>query len=304
MAAGTGTTMRAGAAALIMMRDGRELSAGQVRADPLARAAQRTVRQFDAFLARHDAPTAARVPEGFRVDIAPGVDGASASDNLIELGGPNRLFRSSTAHSPEIIGHELTHGIDQRMTMELRMVDEGWGDMIGAAFAREIGRRPQEHWRLADGMIRAPAGAPTHLRDLLDPAIRTTAGLRRRVALAERAPGQAWLLLSGHDFAGLITRPGALAAAEIGAAKVGSIYTHALLHELPAAMPAAMRDAFAGGERAQRAGGAWPLADIYIAAIRTSAQATLDAARTMPGAGRSTDALRAGWKRIGISGLD
>lgn len=290
--------------ALIIMRDGVELSARQVRADPAASAARRHVRDFDAFLARHGSPEDARIPEGFTVDLSSSLDNAYGGADSIDLGGPSRSFMRSTALAPDIVGHELVHGIDQRMQIQLGMVDEGWADIVGAAFARDRGYLGAEDWRIGVGTMRARSGGPAHLRHMLDPPIKTIGGLRRRITTAERRPEeQQFSLLDNHHLAGLITRPGALAAAEIGAARIGRIYTDALLHHLPQAMPTALDDAFAAAQRVQDSGGTWPLADIHVAAIRTSAQATLDAARDLPGARRATDALRAGWRRVGISDI-
>lgn len=289
-----------------VIRDGVELTAYAIRKDPAARAAVGTLRDFDRFIARHDAPEAARIPDGFTVELWPWYKNASGTETEMTLGGPNQSFRRSTAESPAIVAHEGVHGIDERLGLELGIVNEGWSDAVGQAYARSAGAVGADDWIFGRDVYRGRGNTPTHMRDMVNPEIRTIGGLRRSVTAAEKlGDEERWGRLSGHRFAGLITRPAALAAARVGTPAIDEIYTRALLHKVGPEHAASMPAAFDAATAVEKATGSWPLGEIYVQWVRSSAAATRSAALELHKPGSApVNALDDAWRAVGVRDLD
>jgi Zn-dependent metalloprotease len=93
--------------------------------------------------------------------------------------GDNQLF-IEFYNSPDVIGHELTHGVTQyesglRYEGESGALNESISDAFGAVFNQWLGNKPASDpagWLIGAGIMgpRATAAGKTCLRDMVDPA--------------------------------------------------------------------------------------------------------------------------------------
>jgi len=111
----------------------------------------------------------------YRVDF----DNAFWNGNQMVYGdGDGRLF-TEFYNSPDVIGHELTHGVTQNESGllyegESGALNESISDVFGAVFNQWLNGWPSSNaqgWLIGAGIIAAPerAAGKTCLRDMLDP---------------------------------------------------------------------------------------------------------------------------------------
>jgi Zn-dependent metalloprotease len=266
------------------------LNGAAVANDPVAATANRTVAQFDDFLAKHDAPAIARVPDGFDVILAPQSDNASANEGEIMLGAKPDVFARPSGLSTEIVGHELVHSVAMRAGIGTsEPTDEGWADIVGNAFARSVGAPEAADWKVGEGDFQ-PRHQLSSVRDLSRPKVFDVPALQRYLQ-SWRSPS-----FDEHHTPGPLTRAATQVAKATSPETMGTIFTEAFLHDLKPRIAQAQAET-----PAPPADHEGPWEPHFLGELRASAQATIDAATRLHGApSPELAAVRDAWLGVGV----
>jgi len=143
----------------------RAIDAAHVATHPLAGPANRLIHAYDDFLRHHGVGSAMRMPGPLTVELSGDLGVASAPGlSTMQLGGDPAYLARPSAHSAEMVGHELTH-------RELRapsQVAEAFADDVSVAFARRVGAPLSDNWIAGDDAL-----LPFAQRDLQHPRFAT-----------------------------------------------------------------------------------------------------------------------------------
>lgn len=274
----------------------RALSDAQIERDPIAHQAADTVRAFDRFLASHDAPARARIPDGFRIALIAGENNATGGSRGLDLGAGRAAFPRHSARSTEIVAHELVHAVSDFVGSRSSVAtEEGWADVVGNAFARQHGTAGADDWKVGEGAVTKQFAPNGYIRDLA----------HRRIATVPQLTSYVNNLGHGvfeiHEASGVLTTAATIAAQSTSPHTVGAIYTNALLHDLGPRTRATVPHSYARAAKTERETGKWPTERIFLAELRASARATLDAASRLHGRDSHEFASnRDSWDAVGL----
>jgi Zn-dependent metalloprotease len=277
----------------------RTLTPAALAQDPVAAAAVSTVQAFDRFLSDHDAPSAARLPDGFQVAVKASDGDAHGQAQGIVLGSKAPTFAHPSARSPEVIGHELTHSASALLGTTVYSTYETWADIVGNTFARSVGAPKTDDWNIGEGFTpKTPAHPDGVLRSLDHPAVPDA------TALVDYMHAHALTGIDTHLTGGPLGRAFTTFAGATSPKVAGDLFTDAFLHDLTprsrTITPVRERadTAWFTGPAAQREAVYAPVA---LEDLRSSARATFDAAaRTYGQASPRFAALRDAWAAVGL----
>lgn len=269
------------------------LTPKEVARDEIASTALRHVKAFDAFLRQYgrngwdDAGGELNIE--LRGDAPDNAGFSQAMGGVMELGRPVHYFRRHPARAPEIIGHELAHGV-LGSTNVARLVEESVADVLGVVFSRTAGHSKAGDWTVGRDTVTRRGAALGAARDLAQPDLPTISAAIDAVNGADHV-----MDVERYATGGFIGRAAALGEDALGPVENSRIWASALIDRLPKVLPSHSVSAPRFDPDAD-----WR--PRVVAGVTSSAnaiaRATIDAAGDL---GQSqVDAIREAWRQVGV----
>lgn len=284
------------------------LTRSQIAADPVASEALRWTEAYDGWLRLHgiDGWDGQGGDITVMLQRTPFTTSISSADGRMSLSYEPDVARFHLARSPEVVGHELSHGLIDRHAKLDWTVDEAVSDVLGALFARSAGHPPAlRDWALADELqFHDTTDGSPGLRDLAHPRFVDVASLR--AALGDTTTLAPELV---HHAAGPVRLAATRMADELGLADASRLWLDAITKSLPAITGGSAHEEFLEKVEQIKRDGTFegadeepaPSVDRIIRSMGDVATATLDTAGSLWGEDSPrTRAVRDAWSSVGV----
>lgn len=269
------------------------LTPKEIARDEIASTALGHVKAFDAFLRQYGRDgwddAGGELEIELRGDAPDNAGFSQGMGGVMELGRPVHYFRRHPARAPEIIGHELAHGVLGSANVS-RLVEESVADVLGMVFSRTAGHSKPGDWTVGRDTVSRRGAALGAARDLAQPRLQTISAAIDAVNGADHVSD-----VETYATGGFIGRAAALGEAALGPVENSRIWASALIDRLPKVLPSR-----SSGAPKFDPDAAWK--PRFVAGITDSAngiaRATIDAAGDLGPA--QVDAIREAWRQVGV----